>query len=240
SARRVIRATSARRRAPLLELGRDFTAHVVAPGSGDRDPLGRAALRIRLPSRFRDVGQGEQTYEIGMPGRHQADNAALAVIAARCLGERGYPIPERAIAIGLERAVLPARIEVVSRKPLLIVDAAHNVASMEALIATLAGPLAAHAPRVLVFAASADKQIERMLGVAAGHFDHVIVTRYATNPRAATVEHLRTACRTAGLPAADAADSPAEAVARARRIAGRNGLVCVAGSFFLAAEIGAR
>lgn len=240
SARRVIRATSARRRAPLLELGRDFTAHVVAPGSGDRDPLGRAALRIRLPARFRGVDQGEQTYEIGMPGRHQADNAALAVIAARCLGERGYPIPERAIAIGLERAVLPARIEVVSRKPLLIVDAAHNVASMEALIATLAGPLAAHAPRVLVFAASADKQIERMLGVAAGHFDHVIVTRYATNPRAATVEHLRTACRTAGLPAADAADSPAEAVARARRIAGRNGLVCVAGSFFLAAEIGVR
>ena len=73
---------------------------------------------------------------------------------------------------------------------------------------------------------------------AAGRFDHVIVTRYATNPRAATVERLVAACRAAGLPSADTAGSPAEALARGRRLAGRNGLVCIAGSFFLAAEMG--
>lgn len=240
SARRVIRATASRRRAPLLELGRDFTATGLDSGAERRDPLGASAMRIRLPVKLRGSDEVDRTYAIGMPGRHQADNAALAVVAARWLDTRGDRIPEQAIIAGLRRAVLPARIEVVAHKPLVVVDAAHNVASMEALVATLAKPLAAHAPRVLVFAASADKQIERMLGVAAGHFDRVIVTRYVTNPRAATVEHLRAACRAAGLPAAEAADSPTEALVRARRIAGRRGIVCVAGSFFLAAEIGFR
>lgn len=239
SARRVIRATAARRRAPLRELGRDFSAASLDAAAGRQPPLGSSSVRIQLPATLRGTDETDSTYPLGMVGRHQADNAALAVVAARWLDELGHRIPEQAIAAGLRRAVLPARIEVVSRTPLVVVDAAHNVASMKALVATLAGALAAHAPRVLVFAASADKQIERMLAVAAGHFDRVIVTRYATNPRAATVDRLQAACRRAGLPAAEAAASPATAVARARRIAGRNGLVCVAGSFFLAAEIGA-
>jgi dihydrofolate synthase/folylpolyglutamate synthase len=240
AARRVIRATAARRRAPLLELGRDFTARALESVESGRDPLGGAMMRLRLPARFADSAPGERTYALGMPGRHQVENAALAAVAARWLDVRGYRVPEQAIAAGLRRAVLPARIQVVERGPLVVVDAAHNVASMEALVAALAAPLAEHAPRVLVFAASADKQIERMLRVAAGRFDRVIVTRYDTNPRAATVERLQAACRAAGLPPADAADSPADAVDRARRIAGRSGLVCVAGSFFLAAEIGIR
>ena len=106
-----------------------------------------------------------------------------------------------------------------------------------ALLETLARPLATMQPRVLLFAASGDKQIEKMLVLAAGHFDHVVVTRYATNPRAAPVERLVAACRKAGLPAAQVAASPREALTAAKKLAGPLGIVCVAGSFFLAAEI---
>ena len=169
---------------------------------------------------------------------HQAANAALAVVAAKKLDALGYRVPARAIAAGLRNTLLPARVQVLARKPLVVVDAAHNVASMQALLDTLAGPLEALAPRVLVFAASADKQLEEMIAAAAGRFDQVIVTRYATNPRAAPVERLIAACRAAGLPKANAAASPKEAVTRARQLAGKSGLVCIAGSFFLAAEIG--
>jgi len=239
SARRVIRAVAASRRAPLLELDRDFsvTASTVPRG---RDTFGLPVARVTLP---RSLAGGESTttdYELGMAGRHQAENAALAVVAVRRLAAAGFRIPERAIAAGLRRTRLPARIEVVCRRPLVVVDAAHNAASMRALVETLAPLLDAHRPRVLVFAASGDKQIERMLRQAAGRFDHVIVTRYETNPRAAPVERLRTACRTVGIDSVETARSPAAAVARGRRIAGRDGLVCVAGSFFLAAEIGRR
>jgi dihydrofolate synthase/folylpolyglutamate synthase len=238
SARRVIRATAARRRAALLELGRDFSVCMHGADDPRRDPLGSGMARVRLPAGLAGPKPADRTFEVAMAGPHQAENAALAVVAARWLDALGHAVPEDAIVAGLRGAVLPARIQVVSRRPLVVVDAAHNVASMRALLDTLAAALAAHRPRVLVFAASVDKEIERMLRIAAGNFDHVIVTRYATNPRAAAVERLVTACRHAGLPPADTAGSPREALAIARRRAGRAGLVCIAGSFFLAAEMG--
>jgi dihydrofolate synthase/folylpolyglutamate synthase len=174
-----------------------------------------------------------------MPGRHQADNAGLAIVAALELDARGVRVPDAAIRRGLAEVALPARIEQVARDPLVVVDAAHNVASMEALVATLAPLLAGRRPRVLVFAASGDKQIEEMLAVAAGRFDHVVLTRFACNPRAAPVERLVAACRAAGLPTPEIAATPAAALAAARSRASRRGLVCVAGSFFLAAEVAA-
>ena len=159
------------------------------------------------------------------------------------LRRRGFPIPETAVRAGLASVHLPARIERIADRPLVILDAAHNVASIESLVETLADLLAdtasRGAPRVLLFAASADKQIEEMLACCRGRFDRVVVTRYLTNPRAATTERLVAACAAAGLPAPTTAPSPAAALAMARKLAGARGMVCVAGSFFLATEIGA-
>jgi dihydrofolate synthase/folylpolyglutamate synthase len=235
AARRVIVATAARRRAPLLQLDRDFSAsHVPHRDSG---PLAAgSSLIVELPARYATT-TGRERYPLAMAGSHQAANASLAVVAAHALGARGLKISSEAIASGLARASLPARIEVVSKKPLLIVDAAHNVASMRALLDTLREPLDRLRPRVLVFAASEDKQIERMLSLAVDRFDHVVITRYATNPRAAGIDRLIEACHSAGLPEPRLAATPRAAVRMAKELAGRPGLVCVAGSFFLAAEI---
>ena len=230
SARRVIAATAARRRAALLQVGRDFTA-TYEPGD---DPLGGGWAVVT------EAGREPVRYRLAMPGRHQADNAALAVVTAHRLDSRGLRVPPQAIERGLARVRLPARIERVSERPLVVVDAAHNVASMRSLIDTLAPALEPVRSRVLLFAASGDKQIEEMLALAAGRFDHVVVTRYATNPRAAPTERLVAACRRAGLPEPRVAESPAAALAAATSLAGRRGIVCVAGSFFLAAEIGGR
>ena len=237
AARKVIVATARQRRAPLRLVDRDFTvAH--APTAGPT-PLAGGTLLLRVGS-----GSGaEYAYSLSMAGRHQADNAALAVMAIGELRRRGFRIPEKAVCAGLAAVHLPARIERIADRPLVILDAAHNVASMESLMATLEAPLAAtaarSAPRVLLFAASADKQIEEMLACCRGKFDRVVVTRYLTNPRAATTERLVAACAAAGLPVPTAADSPAAALAMAKKLAGARGLVCIAGSFFLATEIGA-
>jgi len=232
-ARRVIAAVAARRRAPLLQLGRDFSVVHVPPAT-PREALGGASIRLVPPA----PDSAPRDYRIAMPGGHQADNAAIAVVVARQLDHRGLRVPDAAIARGLARARLPARIETKGTRPLVIVDAAHNVASMQSLLTTLEPVLAAHAPRALVFAASADKQIERMLALASGRFEHVVITRYLHNPRAATVERLRDACAKAGLPRPDVAASPREALSLARSRVGTRGMVVVAGSFFLAAEVG--
>ena len=234
AARAVIEATAARRRAPLLQLGRDFEALYRAAVATSKDPLepGKVAVTV-----FAERPAGQHIFPLSMRGPHQAVNAAAVVMAARSLNRRGIRVSERALTKGLAAVNLPARIESVAERPLIILDAAHNVASMESLVATLAPAAQVFRPTVLVFAASVDKQIAEMLAAAKGHFDHVVITRYATNPRAATVPQLVEACRQAGLPAALVATAPAEALRLARTLATPRGLVCVAGSFFLAAEI---
>ena len=231
-ARRVIESTAARRRAPLLQLGRDFEAEYLPPDPSDPLAPGSVAVTPAEEETSRPV-----IFPLGMRGGHQAINAAVVVMAARSLDARGIRVPDRAVAKGLRAVNLPARIERIGERPLVILDAAHNVASMESLVATLAPAARTFRPTVLLFAASADKQIAEMLAVARGRFDHVVITRYATNPRAATVPQLVEACRQAGLPSPQVATAPAEALRLARSLATSRGLVCVAGSFFLAAEI---
>ncbi len=231
SARRVIAGMAAHRRSRLLQIGRDFQCHyepaddALAPGVLILEPP--AGLHQREPSRF----------QIGMSGCHQAHNAALAAVAAMMLPSQGFRVPRTAIASGLARAQLPARIESVATLPLVIVDAAHNVASMESLLATVRGVLDTQRPRVLIFAASRDKQIREMLEVARGRFDQVVITRSTSSPRAATFDALLDACRDAGLPVPKRAPDPVAALAAARRLAGRRGVIVAAGSFFLAGEI---
>ena len=72
---------------------------------------------------------------------------------------------------------------------------------------------------------------------ASGHFDQIVVTQYVTNPRAARVERLISACCSAGLPPPQVAATPVAAMELAKQLATPEGFVCVAGSFFLAAEI---
>jgi len=232
AARRVIAATAARRRARLRQLGRDFTARFEPPP--DQDPLAGGWLEI-MAGTARDADPFR--YRLAMAGRHQADNAAVAVVAAWEVDAAGLQVPDRAIRQGLATVHLPARIEQVADRPLIVVDAAHNVASMQSLVSTLEPLLATRRPRVLVFAASGDKQIEEMLAATAGRFDRVVLTRYTINPRAAEMPRLLAACRAAGLPRGEVAATPAVAIARARSLAGLHGLICVAGSFFLAAEV---
>ena len=235
-ARRVIESTAARRRVPLTQLGRDFeAAYLPSDASGpDSDPLAPGRVAVTLT----DAPTAPAlVFPLAMRGGHQAINAAVVLMAARSLDARGIRVTDRAVAKGLAAVSLPARIERVGEKPLVILDAAHNVASMESLVATLAPAARAFRPTVLLFAASADKQIAEMLAVARGRFDHIVITRYATNPRAATVPQLVEACQRAGLPAPQVATAPAEALRLARALATPRGMVCVAGSFFLAAEI---
>lgn len=71
-------------------------------------------------------------------GAHQPGNACCAIAAAIALRERrGWNIPDISIAIGLAAVKWPGRMEVLSRKPLVIVDCAHNRAAVDALMNTV-------------------------------------------------------------------------------------------------------
>lgn len=68
-----------------------------------------------------------------MPCTHNAENAALAVHAARLLREQDIEISDDAIRTGIEGTFLPARCQVLQKGPAFIVDGAHNPDAVKAL-----------------------------------------------------------------------------------------------------------
>lgn len=105
-------------------------------------------------------------FALGLIGPHQVSNAACAVAAMR-----QFKIPEAAIARGLESTVWPGRFEILSEKPLIVLDGAHNPAGIAMLVETWRAFLAARygwsareaeGRARLVFASVADKDISEM------------------------------------------------------------------------------
>ena len=177
-------------------------------------------------------------------GAHQAANAATALATIVELRRQGWLVSTDAMRAGLARASLPGRIEVVGRNPTVVVDVAHNVASVAALVESLCESFA-NGERVLVFAASRDKDVPGMLRVLVPHFRRVIATEFLENPRAVPAGQLADWCRQEmsrlGRPADELClqhrSTPAEAWRLGRAWAGAGDLLCVTGSFFIAAEV---
>jgi dihydrofolate synthase / folylpolyglutamate synthase len=174
---------------------------------------------------------------LGLHGEHQAANAAGVVAAVEQLREAGLTMPDRAVHDGFRDVVWPARMELLSRRPVVVIDCAHNVASAEALVRTMeeSFPVAGH--RHLVFSSSTDKQIAEMLAVLAPHFDSFHLTRYRSNPRSADPEAVARILRELGKTDVHVLDSPEDAWTSARMRAGPDDGVVVAGSVFLAGEL---
>jgi dihydrofolate synthase/folylpolyglutamate synthase len=230
----VIRAACQEHQSPLLEMGRDFACDYNPPRRLDRAPaVGTVDFRYEGPG-------GPRVYAgvpLGLVGRHQAANAAVA-LAALIQFERatGAQIPEKAIRDGLAHLTWPARVEVVARRPTVVIDAAHNVASVEALVHTLDESFAPRR-RYLIFATTLEKDVRGMLQRLLAAFDHVVLTQYLNNPRAVPVEDLRALAEEVSGRTYPWFVRPADAWDAVRAQAGPDDLICVTGSFFIAAQL---
>lgn len=237
--REVVRRVTAVAGSRLVELGIDFDFQYHPPRHLEKAPSPARFDFIKpRPAVASDDATDGHDFVLAMFGRHQAANAAVALMAVEELRRSGWTIPEAAIRRGLAEVICPARVEVLSRRPTVVLDTAHNVASIKALVETLDESFSV-ARRVLVFAATQDKDIDGMLRVLLGHFDHVIFTRYANNPRNVPPEELQARREGPGVKAATSEIAPTSADAwdAVHRLAQPNDLICVTGSFFLAAEI---
>lgn len=112
---------------------------------------------------------------LGLAGTHQCENAAVAVAAAQALPDRLAWSPELWQA-GLEQVRWPGRLEIVMRDPLVILDGAHNIDGVRALVAAL--PRLTADRRVhLLFGVMADKDWPAMVDILAPHVESVVVAR---------------------------------------------------------------
>ena len=239
-ARAVIEDIARQQGAPLLLIGRDFDIRRNArnlPGEPEQFAFsgtidGRVICWENLTS--------------GIPGQHQVENAAVALAAIACLADR-WPIDETSIRQGLATAYCPARLELFPGEPQLLLDVSHNLPSVEALARHLETEISAER-RILLFSCSQDKDSEGMLACLLPQFDDVIFTRFTGNPRAADpgTLHDQAASWLEENPATDfqrrhprlsTCQHPVDGWERALELAGPDDVICIAGSFFLAAEI---
>ena len=176
---------------------------------------------------------------IRMAGKHQSDNAAVAIAAWHRLNVDGWSLPRSAIINAIAETQLSCRIELVSTQPKVVIDTSHNVASIGALLVALNDHFAP-SRKTIVFACSKDKEYEKMLDQLLSYADRIIVTQFHNNPRSVPVERLEIIARekseSNGTVEILSAPSSKIAVEYACRSAVPNELVCITGSFFLASE----
>jgi dihydrofolate synthase/folylpolyglutamate synthase len=205
--------------ARLLLEGPDFSVPVRAQAVGGQ------ALAVRgIHATYRDLA-------LPLFGEHAARNAAAAVAALETLLDRA--LDEEAVREAFSEVRSPGRLEIVGRRPLLVLDGAHNPAGASALVAALRESFT-WLDLYVVLSISSDKDVDGIVAELAPVVSRALVARNSS-PRAAAPEIVLGACENAGLDASvragveDALDS---ALAEARE----EDLILVTGSLYTVAD----
>ena len=172
-----------------------------------------------------------ENLRLGLRGRHQVTNAAVAIALAEALREHGFAISKQAITLGIESAAHRGRLEMWIGPPRILFDGAHNPAAARSLRAYLAEFV--NEPITMIFGAMADKDLAEMAAILFPLADRLILTEL-DNSRAATIGDLR-----ASVPATidqrrvHHASSVIEAAQIGQELSAPDGLICITGSLYL-------
>ncbi len=217
-------------RARSLEVG--ATPHEVTEECALRvtaSSLDGQKLDIRTPVRtYRNL-------EVALVGPYQTENLATALRAAELAwasAHGGDDLPEAAVRDALRRFHMPGRFEVVKQKPLVILDGLHTPLAARRFAEGLRA-LPVPKRRVWVLGVLSDKALDQMVEPLLGEGDDVIVAP-AGSARSADAGDIVRAVNARGA-IAQRAPSVADAVDRARDMAGQGGAVLVVGSLYVVA-----
>jgi len=172
---------------------------------------------------------------VPLPGEHQAINCGLALAAIECIRQAGFECPDPLVTGGLAKTRVPGRMELISERPRILVDGAHNPASMNALMRCVG----AHVPydsMICVFGCCQDKDVPEMLDKLNLGADKVIFTRASGNPRTADPHELQRMFQERSGKMSQVAKTASEAILLAARAASRDDLICVTGSFYVVGD----
>ncbi|MCC7291381.1 MAG: bifunctional folylpolyglutamate synthase/dihydrofolate synthase [Phycisphaerales bacterium] len=211
-------------------------------------PLRFAGEEIEFSYRFEaSRGQGRHTrlclttpssrfehLHVPLLGEHQAINCGLALGIIDTLKGKGFAIDDQRAMEGLASLRIPGRMEIIREQPRVLVDVAHNAASVDALMRAIGQNVIADS-MVLIFGCRRDKDIHGMVRAIQLGADKIIFTR-TLSPRSADPQDLAVEYAEQSGRNAQVTQSLDEAMHIALSAAGRDDLICIAGSFLLVAE----
>jgi len=217
---RTIERTARERQAPVFRLDEDFRTEGEEPQQFS----------------YRGLGVQYDGLTCALEGRHQLDNAACALALLGAAAPQGIAVTAEAVRAGLRAVNWAGRLEVVDRRPTILLDGAHNPAAATALADFLTRSDRSHPSRpvVLVLGMMRDKDHRGFVEPLRDLVDEVVLTQ-ADLPRSATAQELR-ALLEGLLPHPHVVQSIGDAMALARQLATPEGLVCVTGSLMLVGE----
>jgi dihydrofolate synthase / folylpolyglutamate synthase len=215
---------------------RNSAAQGVSPGeamNASPAPEGRKKPVSRYPLQV----LGKQILvETHLIGRHQLRNVALAIAAAEELSKQGFPVTAESIEKGIRQTRWLGRFQVILATdftPEYVFDVAHNPAGAWALRSTLSNSYE-NRRLIFVFGAMRDKAIAEMCEILFPLAECVIATQ-ADNPRSAKAQEIIQSAHRAHAEMELSPNVPS-ALARAKAIAGTNGIIVITGSIYVVGE----
>jgi len=226
----VIVRTCQERQVPLTLIGEDWLwerTKTSLEGQG----LGVTCKLVKGEGLMRS----SETQEFWVPflGPHQLVNAVTTIATVDQLRRQGVNLSLKHARDGLRAARWPGRLEILASSPLLVMDGAHNVDSMQRMLTTLEEDFPHQHLRV-VAGFSADKDIAGMLAELTARADDLILTK-SIHPRSADPDRL---AKKTGRSRAQVRVMKNVPSAMWQALAGAHpeDLICVTGSLFVVAE----
>jgi len=167
-------------------------------------------------------------------GEHQAINCGLALSVLDRLKSRGIAINDSKAMEGLQKTQVPGRMEMVSQQPRVLVDGAHNAASVDAMMRAI-GQHIPYDSMVVIFGCCGDKDVSGMLERITSGADKVIFTK-VDSIRSADPNELAAQYIEAYGKMAQVAATLEDALSIAYRAVTKEDLICITGSFYLVGE----
>jgi dihydrofolate synthase/folylpolyglutamate synthase len=222
----VLTAEAERVDAPLAYTGKEINYSCRFESSRTLGPHNRICLTTPT-SKFEHL-------PVPLYGEHQAENLGLALSLLDALKTTGFPIDDEQAITGLSNTRLSGRMEVVNSDPKVLIDGAHNAASIKKLIQAT-GQHLPYDSMVVIFGCCEDKDVDGMLYELQYGADKVIFTR-VRSPRSVLPEDLAAKYTELCGKMFQVASDLTEAIALAEPAISDGDLILVTGSFYLVGE----
>ena len=193
----------------------------------NRVAVGGRVVDLRTPS-----GVTEDLL-VPLRGPHQGDNAACSLAATEAFF--GRPLDRDVVAEAFASVTVPGRVEIVHRRPLVVLDGAHNPDGARALRATLEDDFGGRAPDVLVVGFTGGRDPGEMLRAMGADRSRLVIATKPPSPRGVDPAMVAGAAEAMGL-RAEVVPSVTGAVERALGAAGDDEFVLVTGSLHAVGE----
>jgi len=237
-ARRVLYRIAEERNSEVIEVGKDFLYAANAHNLDGQSFIVWPKEEQSFVNHFIESGGRDEwapkRFHIPLLGFHQVQNAATAYATIYILKKSGVKISDEDIISGFEKVVWPGRFEIINKKPLIVIDSAHNRESALRLRLAIDDYFPG-IPVTLIFGASEDKDIEGMLIELLPRVKMVVSTK-SFHPRALDPELIVEQALSQGK-RGYVTNSVEEAVEKALELAGSESLILVTGSIFVAAAV---